>query len=310
MRPDRTNPSGLRQSGDPVLLDRRLLVAGGLAALSAGPALAADDPFAALEASTGGRLGVAALDTRGGARLGHREDERFAMCSTFKMLAVAALLSRVDHHRERLDRFVPYGEADLLGYAPVTRAHVAEGGLPLATLCEAAIELSDNTAANLILKALGGPPAVTAFAASLGDAITHLDRNEPTLNEIAPGDERDTTSPAAMLADLQSLTLGPVLRPASRERLTGWMVAGKTGEARLRAGFPAGWRVGDKTGTGDQGTANDIAVAWAPGGPILVASYLTGATAMTDAARDAVHAQVARIVVKAFRGADAASNHG
>jgi beta-lactamase class A len=283
-------------------LTRRGALAAVLVAVGAGSTGAAQDQFAELEVQSGGRLGVAALDTRNGARLAHRAGERFAMCSTFKLLAVSAVLAEVDRGAEHLDLFIPYGEADLLSYAPVTRAHVAEGGLPLATLCEAAIELSDNTAANLILQALGGPGAVTAFARTIGDPITHLDRNEPTLNEIRPGDERDTTCPAAMLEDLRKLTLGGVLSPASRERLTDWLVAGKTGDTRLRAGFPAGWRVGDKTGTGEHGTANDVAIAWAPGGPILIAAYLTGADGIAAADRDAILAGVAKVVTAGFRG--------
>jgi beta-lactamase class A len=281
---------------------RGAIVGAAAAVLAAGPALAAADGFALLEQRVGGRLGVAALDTVSGARLGHRVGELFPMCSTFKLLAVGAVLGRADQGRERLDRFIAYGEADLLDYAPVTRAHVREGGLPLGDLCQAAVELSDNTAANLILREIGGPAAVTAFARSLGDNVTRLDRNEPTLNTAIPGDPRDTTTPAAMMANLRALSLGGVLSPGSRERLNGWLVAGQTGKTRLRAGLPASWRVGDKTGTGVNGTANDIAVAWAPGGPILIACYLTEAASATDAARDAVHADVARIVVRQFRG--------
>ncbi|HEY3890125.1 MAG TPA: serine hydrolase, partial [Caulobacteraceae bacterium] len=147
---------------------RRSATIGAAAALVAGPALAAADGFARLEHSVGGRLGVAALDVASGARLGHRADERFPMCSSFKFLAVSAVLHRVDEGREHLDRFIPYGPADLFDYAPVTRAHVKEGGLPLGVLCQAAVELSDNGAANLILRQLGGPAAVTAFARGLG----------------------------------------------------------------------------------------------------------------------------------------------
>ena len=282
---------------------RRGAIVGAAAALVAvGPVSAATDGFALLEQRVGGRLGVAALDTASGARLGHRAGERFPMCSSFKLLAVGAVFGRVDQGHERLDRFIPYGPADLLDYAPVTKAHVKDGGLPLGDLCQAAVELSDNTAANLILRQLGGPSAVTAFARGLGDPVTLLDRNEPTLNTAIPGDPRDTTSPAAIMADLRALSLGDGLKPASRERLNGWLTNCKTGLTRLRAGFPAGWRVGDKTGTGVNGTANDVAVAWGPGGPILIACYLTEAGSATDAARDAVHAEVARIVVERFRG--------
>jgi beta-lactamase class A len=282
---------------------RRGAIVGAAAALVAvGPVSAATDGFALLEQRVGGRLGLAALDTASGERLGHRAGERFPMCSTFKLLAVGAVLGRVDRNRERLDRFIAYGEADLLDYAPVTRAHVKEGGLPLGDLCQAAIELSDNTAANLILRQIGGPAAVTAFSRSLGDNVTRLDRNEPTLNTAIPGDPRDTTTPAAMLADLRALSLGGVLSPGSRERLTGWLVGCQTGKTRLRAGLPAGWRVGDKTGTGVNGTANDVAVAWAPRGPILIACYLTQTARASDTARATVHAEVARIVVERFRG--------
>jgi beta-lactamase class A len=281
---------------------RRGAMLGAAAALAAGPALATTDGFARLEHRVGGRLGVAALDVAIGARLGHRADERFPMCSSFKLLAASAVLRRVDQGREHLDRFIPYGAADLLDYAPVTKAHVKDGGLTLGVLCQAAVELSDNTAANLILRQLGGPSAVTAFARDLGDPVTRLDRNEPALNTAIPGDPRDTTSPAAIMADLRALSLGDALKPASRERLNGWLTDCKTGLTRLRAGFPAGWRVGDKTGTGVNGTANDVAVAWGPGGPILIACYLTEAASASDAGRDAVHAQVARIVVQQFRG--------
>jgi beta-lactamase class A len=281
---------------------RRGAILGAAAALAAGPALAAAVGFARLEHSVGGRLGVAALDTATGSRLGHRADERFPMCSSFKLLAASAVLHRVDEGREHLDRVIPYGPADLLNHAPTTEAHVREGGLPLGILCQAAVEQSDNTAANLILRQLGGPSAVTAFARDLGDLVTRLDRTEPTLNTAIPGDPRDTTSPTAIMADLQKLSLGEGLKPGSRERLNGWLVDCQTGLTRLRAGLPAGWRVGDKTGTGVNGTANDVAIAWAPGGPILIACYLTEAAHATDAARDAVHAEVARTVVRQFRG--------
>ncbi len=279
---------------------RRELVLG--AAAGAGVGLgAAVDQLAAIEARTGGRLGVAALDTASGQRLAHRAGERFAMCSTFKLLAAAAVLERVDRGLERLDRFVRYGRADLLAYAPVTTAHVGDGGMPLDALCAASIEYSDNTAANLLLAAIRGPPGWTHFARALGDPISRLDRNEPALNTAAPGDPRDTTAPQAMLADLRAVALGGVLAPASRQRLTGWLVDCQTGGARLRAGLPHGWRVGDKTGTGDGGSANDIAIAFAPGGPILIASYLTGAVNAAPDARDAAHAAVARVVVETFR---------
>lgn len=276
---------------------RRGTIAGALASLAAAPAFAAANALADIEAKVGGRLGVAALDTGGGLKRSYRADERFPMCSTFKAMAVAALLARVDRGVDRLDRIVPYGMADLMDYAPVTRANVKAGGMALGDICAAAIELSDNTAANLILAAIGGPAGWTSFVRSMGDMASRLDRNELTLNTAVAGDPRDTTTPLAMLGDLQMAVLGKVLAAASRERLAGWMTACQTGQSRLRAGMPASWRVGDKTGTGAHGTANDIALAWPPGGaPLIVVCYLTGAEAATGDARDAAIAEVGRLI--------------
>ncbi|MDE3115759.1 MAG: class A beta-lactamase [Pseudomonadota bacterium] len=256
----------------------------------------------AVERHAGGRFGVAALDTESGVRIVHRGKERFAMCSTFKFLAVAAMLRKDDEANLSPDRFVKYDAADLLSYAPVTRAHVAEGGMTLDGLCAAAIEYSDNTAANLILRELGGPSGVTAFARSLGDPFTRLDRTEPTLNTAIPGDPRDTTTPLATLDDMQKILLGHALPAAGRRKLTGWMLASKTADARLRAGLPKTWRVGSKTGTGGNGTANEIAILFPLGRkPILVASYLTN-TKISAAERDSTHAEVGRIIATAFSG--------
>jgi beta-lactamase class A len=278
---------------------RRTLIAGAAASLCSGLA-AARNPLAEIEAKVGGRLGVAALDLSSGRKLGYRADERFPMCSTFKAMAVAAVLQRVDSGQEQLDRFVRYGPSDLLSYAPVTRAHLADGGMKLADLCAAAVELSDNTAANLILASLGGPAGWTRFVRSLGDRKSRLDRNEPTLNTAIQGDPRDTTTPTAMAADLRATLLDRALSDASRDRLKGWMMAGQTGLARLRAGLPADWQVGDKTGTGEHGTANDIAVAWTPNGPVVIVCYLTGAEAAAPAARDSAIADVGRLVAETF----------
>ena len=283
---------------------RRSLVAGAAAALCAGPALAADDDaLAAIEARVGGRLGVAALDVRTGARLGHRADERFAMCSTFKAMAVAAALANVESGDERLDRFVRYGQADLLEYAPITRAHVAKGGMAFADLCAAAIVMSDNTAANLVLQSIGGPAGWTRFVRRIGDHVSRLDRNEPTLNTAIPGDPRDTTTPAAMAADLRAVLLGGMLGPITSGLLRHWMEACQTGLTRLRAGLPKDWDVADKTGTGERGTANDIAVIWTRQGPIVVACYLTETDAAKPEARDAAIADVGRLVAATFRPA-------
>ncbi|MGH6736664.1 MAG: class A beta-lactamase [Methyloceanibacter sp.] len=259
------------------------------------------DEFARIETESGGRLGVAALDTHTGQRAGHRADERFPICSTFKLLASAAILARVDAGQESLDREVAIRKEDIVTYAPVTEKHVG-GSMPLARVCEAAVTLSDNTAGNLLLAALGGPGALTSYARSLGDEVTRLDRIELALNEAAPGDPRDTTTPAAMAGDLHALLVGNALTPRSRDQLTAWLIASKTGAARLRAGFPAGWRIGDKTGTCNDFTAGDVGIAWPPqGAPVIIAAYLKE-TEAPPKRRDETFAAVARAIAPALKG--------
>jgi beta-lactamase class A len=261
----------------------------------AAPDAGADAGLGALEAKSGGRLGVAVLDLASGRRIGYRAGERFAMCSTFKFLAAALVLARVDRREEHLDRRIVFSEKDLVPGAPVTKDRVGTG-MTLAELCEAALTRSDNTAANLLLESFGGPPSLTAYARSLNDLETRLDRVEPALNEASPGDPRDTTTPQAMLENLRKLVLGDALAEASRAQLTAWLVANKTGDARLRAGLPTGWRVGDKTGSGGHGATNDIAVIWrSDGTPIIVVVYFAESPASDDA-RNAVLADVGRMV--------------
>ena len=260
-----------------------------------GAAQTAAARMAALERKHGGRLGVSILDTGSGRRVGHRADERFLMCSTFKLLAVAAVLARVDRGAERLDRRIVFGRESVLAWAPVTSHRTGAPGMSVAELCQAAITVSDNTAANLLLASLGGPAAVTAYARGLGDPLTRLDRIEPELNTGSPGDVRDTTTPNAMLADLRALLLGNALSASSRQQLAEWLRATRTGTGKLRAGVPGDWRVGDKTGSGAQGESNDIAIIWPPQRkPLLVTAHYAASSA--DAAgRDAVLAAVGRI---------------
>lgn len=256
--------------------------------------------LARIEAGSGGRLGVAVLDTATGARSGHRAGERFPMCSTFKILAVGAVLTRVDTGREQLDRRIRFEAAELVANSPITKDQAGGAGMTVAELCAAAIDYSDNTAANLLLRSFGGPAALTAYARSLGDPITRLDRIEPDLNEAIPGDPRDVTTPAAMLANLQRLALGDFLSGSSREQLTRWLLGNKTGDARMRAELPAGWRVADKTGSGEYGSTNDVGLVWPPGGaPFLVSIYLTNTKAPSDR-RNATLAAVGRAVAEAM----------
>ncbi|MDB5563689.1 MAG: Beta-lactamase [Tardiphaga sp.] len=275
---------------------RRFLAATGASLAGAGLMSRPNEVFAAgepshalaatlkrLETESGGRLGVAMLDTATGAQIGQRADERFPMCSTFKALAVGAVLKRVDAGKENLARRIRFGKSDLVAYSPATEGRVGGSGMSVAELCEAAVTRSDNTAANLLLASLGGPAKVTAFVRALGDQVTRLDRIEPALNEGKDGDPRDTTTPNAMASDFRSLVTGHALSSGSRDQLIAWLVGNKTGDTRLRAGLPAGWRVGDKTGSGSHGTSNDVAVIWpSRHAPIIVSVYLTGAKVTPD----------------------------
>jgi beta-lactamase class A len=251
--------------------------------------------LAALQEAHGGRLGVAILDTGSGRLVTHRGDERFPMCSTFKLLAVAGVLARVDRGKLDLAQRIEFAKADLVSYSPVTETHVGAPGMTLAQICEAAITLSDNTAGNLLLDQLGGPAGWTAYARSLGDDTSRLDRRETILNEAIPGDPRDTTTPVAMLRDLQAVLLGDALSAGSKAQLIAWLEATRTGDKRLRAGFPKEWRVGDKTGTSNNAVFNDIAIAWPPDrAPVIVTTYYAETPVDGDTA-NAVIAEVGRI---------------
>jgi beta-lactamase class A len=260
----------------------------------------ANKQLAEMEVRDAGRLGVFVRETGTGATIQHRADERFPMCSTFKLLAAAAALKRVDEGAERLDRTIAFGPTDLLDYAPIAKARVAEGAMTLADLCAAAIDWSDNTAANLVLQAIGGPAGFTQFAHSLGDNVTRLDRNEPSLNAATPGDERDTTTPRAMAQDMQKVLLGDALSDASRRQLQTWLINDKVGDKRLRAGLPGSWRIGDKTGSGDHGTANTIAIIRPPERPPIIATvYYTESSAPMDT-RNAIHKEIGGLIAETF----------
>lgn len=259
--------------------------------------------FARIEAERGGRLGVALLDTSTGRRAGYRQNEHFPIGSTFKLLAAAAVLARADAGLDSMDRRIHYTRADLVTYSPETEKHAGGDGMTLAALCEAAITLSDNTAGNLLLNALGGPQGFTSYLRSLGDDVTRLDRMETALNEARPGDPRDTTSPAAMLGDLQAMTVGSALSAPAKVALQGWLRQNKTGDARLRAGLPSGWQAGEKTGSSGNGTSNDVGLLWPPNGSaaVLVAAYLTQGAA-DGKVRDAALADVAASITSAWSG--------
>lgn len=234
--------------------------------------------LAALEAKSQGRLGVGILDTATGELVGHRQDERFAMCSTFKLPLAAEVLRDVDAGKRKLDQFIPFSEADMVAHAPVTGANLKAGGMTIGDLAKAAQITSDNPAANLIMRELGGPEGMTQRLRAAGDPVTRLDRYEPMMNRVAADDPRDTTSPAAMARLIARYLTTDYLTQASKDLLIGWMIETQTGLKRIRAGLPLDWKAGDKTGTamseGMTDKYNDVAIVWPPGrAPILIAAY-------------------------------------
>lgn len=285
---------------------RQILAAGAAgAAFSSGTiareAEATADELARIERETGGRLGLAAFDTGSGQRVAYRADERFPLCSSFKLLAAGLILARVDRREERLDRRIAFGPGEVVTYSPVTgpRAGSPEG-MTVAEICGAAITRSDNTAGNLMLASFGGPSELTAYLRSLGDRTTRLDRTETALNEALPDDPRDTTSPLAMTETMHQLLLEDVLSDGSRAQLLAWLDANETGAARIRAASPPGWAIGDKTGTGDRGAACDVAILRPPGrDPILLAIYLHG-SAQPIAGLNAAIAASAKVALTAL----------
>jgi len=288
------------------MLTRRELVVSGTAAgllLAGGPARAQAkmSVFAMIEQQTGGRLGVAAIDTANGHRLLYRADERFGLCSTFKIPLAAAILAQVDAGKLSLDQPVRFAEADLLDYAPVVKANVAKGSLTVGELAEAAVKVSDNAAANLLLPLVAGPGGLTRWLRIHGDTITRVDRPEPSVNNAnPPDDERDTTTPLAMMGLLDDILIGDILGPASRERLIGWMQSSMTGLTLLRAGLPTDWRAGDKSGRDGKRFVNNVAIAFPPKRkPVLIACYLDAPEARESVAGQA-HAQVAKLVSRVF----------
>lgn len=256
------------------------------------------DELAALEIQSQGRFGLHVLDTVSGAEAGWRGDERFPMCSTFKTLLAARVLYLAQRDEIRLWRKLYYSPSEVVAWSPISEKRAgANGGMTVQELCEAMVLVSDNTAANVLLEASGGPAALTQWLRELGDGTTRLDRNEPSLNTALAGDERDTTTPQAMVQSLQKLLLGDVLEGYARALLQQWLVDSRTGDKRVRAGMPGDWKVGGKTGSGERGTACDTLIVWPTeqSAPLLVTAYLTGSQ-LDGASREAVLARAGEAV--------------
>ncbi|MFD3696333.1 class A beta-lactamase [Streptomyces sp. NPDC058646] len=294
---------------------RALLTAGAgaalAAALPAGAARAASPRgeggvvarLRALEDEYGARVGVYERDTATGRTVLHRAGERFPMCSVFKTLAAAAVLRDLDHDGTELARRVFWTRQDVTdaGGGDVTgRDENIAGGLTVAELCSAAIARSDNAAANLLLRRLGGPAAVTRFCRSLGDRTTRLDRWEPALNSAEPWRVADTTEPRAIALTYARLSLGDALAPRHRELLNGWLLANTTSATRLRAGLSGDWAVADKTGAGAYGTNNNVGIAWPPGRAPLVLAVLTTMPEAAAVRDDTLIARTAELLADAL----------
>jgi beta-lactamase class A len=285
-----------------ILKNRPVIVFAILFALFNAPVFAANS-LKELEVASGGRLGVSAINTANHAEIQYRQNERFPFCSTFKVMGVAAILQESIERPNLLQQRIHYKQDDLVTYSPITEQHLRDG-MTVAQLCEATLTTSDNTAMNLLMKILGGPKAVTAFARSIENYSFRLDRWEPDLNSAIPNDTRDTTSPMAMRISLQKLVLGHGLPEYQETLLQSWLKKNTTGASRIRAGVPKTWLVGDKTGTGEYGTTNDIGIIYPAGcKPIVVTIYFT--QGIKDAKpREEVIASATKIVIEDFSKKD------
>lgn len=252
--------------------------------------------IAGIQERVGGRVGACVLDTQSQLELAFNARERFAMCSTFKLLLAAAMLRRVDAGTLALDHKLPLRPQDMISHAPVTSAHLHEGSMSVRDLCAATVTVSDNPAANILLAAIDGPAGLTQFMRSIGDRVTRLDRTELELNTNLPGDPRDTTTPQAIANSMEKLLLGDVLSTQSRLQLIAWLRQSTTGMRRLRAGLPVDWKVGDKTGTGANGATNDVMIAWPPGRSAVVAAVYLSESTQPVSALEQVHAAIGRLL--------------
>ena len=256
------------------------------------------DAVKSAENELGARIGLAVHDLETEQRWEYRSDERFALSSTFKTLACANVLHNVDIGQEKIDRVVRFSKSNLVTYSPVTEKHVGKKGMSLGELCQATLSTSDNSAANFILQAIGGPKSLTQFLRASGDNTTRLDRWETELNEAIPKDKRDTTTPIAMITTLEKLVVGETLSTESRQQLQSWLKGNEVGDALFRKGVPSDWIVADRTGAGGYGSRAITAVMWPPGRkPIVAALYITE-TDVSFEDRDAVIAKIGTEIAK------------
>lgn len=251
-----------------------------------------------LENGFDGKIGVYAVNTENNQVVAYRADELFPVQSTFKVIAVAALLNKSKKDKNLLQQKIIYSSQELVGWVPITKLHVNEG-MTLAALSAATISYSDNTAVNLIIKQIGGPQAVTDFAHSIGNKTFNVVHYEANLNSD-PKDTRDTSTPKDMAISLEKIVLGNVLTPTDKQLLLSWLKNNTTGNQRIRAGVPMGWIVADKTGSGSYGIANDIAVVWSPACKPIVLAIYTNQKSKEAKSRDDIVALVTKAVFDDF----------
>ncbi len=266
-------------------------------AVNDSPLMASRQELARLEKSFSGSVGVYLLDTQTRRHFSYQGEKRYAFCSTFKALLGATILHKSSQEADLLEREMTLNSSDFVTYSPVTEKH-KDGSMRIADLCAATIQTSDNTAANALLRELGGPAELTAYMRSIGDNAFRLDRWETELNSALPGDLRDTSTPSAMANSLHKLVLGNALAEPQKQLLKDWLIGNTTGNTRIRAGLPQGWIVGDKTGTGDYGNAHDIAVVWPPSRAPFVLAIYTSRKKKDSEARSDIIAEVTRVVVQ------------
>lgn len=265
------------------MIDRRQFIVA-MPLLASAPTAAAADRFhglrrviAGIEREAGGPIGIALYDSGSGARFEHRATTRFPLCSTFKLLLAARLLDGADRGEWAMGDRLPVRDSDMLNPAPFTRPRIGSTA-SLAELAEAMVIVSDNPAANIALGRIGGPAALTRWLRQRGDRVSRLDRFEPELNNETPGDPRDTTTPAAMLATCRKILSGGMLMPAAAAQLMVWMTASRTADTMIRAALPAGWAEANKTGAGSWRARNIVSVITPPNGrPIWLTAYLFAA---------------------------------
>lgn len=256
-----------------------------LLAFVAQPATAASAPeyqpleqqVASLVSARSGEFGIAALDLTTGASIAVNGGQAFPMASTVKVAVAAAYLAQVDHGRRTLGRMI--------------------GNRTAAQLLEVMMVRSDNHATDLLIRNLGGPQAVQQWVDWHGLAGIRVDRTIASLlsDRRDLRDERDSSTPLAMVELLRKLDRGAMLKPDSRALLLGMMGRCITGKNRIRGLLPYGTRVENKTGT-LSGYTSDVGFITMPDGRRVAVAFF----ARYGADRPRTIAEAARAIYYGF----------